>query len=140
MQTIKGDVGCSAHRDCRNDIGDQLAVVTLLNRIPEHFGGTGGKLRLKFVEGFCPDELYEAIVRFQETNIVAIAADGRVEPGGITLHFLNRLAARSLPIQKFNHYTIDSFVEDLYEETLAEAYRDCGEGKPPQVQSLCARP
>ncbi len=118
MQNLKGNVGRRPTRDCRNYIGDQIAVMTLLNRIPEHFGGTGGKLNFKPVAGVCPDELYKAIVRFQQVNIAQIKPDGMVEPGGITLLFLNRLADMSFPIKIVNDAALTDLVEKKYVDTM----------------------
>lgn len=140
MQNLKGNVGRQSHRHCRNSLGDQLLIMTLLNRIPAHFGGTGGNLHINPIEGKCPDQLYEAILRFQEVNIASIKPDGIIEPDGITLHFLNRLAARSFPMKKIEDFVIDSFVEDLYEDTLVEAYRDRVQANEQNIQSLHAKP
>ena len=97
MEKLKGNVGRRPHRHCMNYVSDQLAVQMLLNAIPQHFGGTGGELAIKPVAGICPDPLYNAILKFQTTNVGSITADGIVEPNGTTLLFLNRLAAQHLP-------------------------------------------
>ncbi len=139
MRNIRGAVGGKEQRPCPNTIEDQIAIVNLLNQIPEHFGGSGGKLTIKPVEGWCSDELFQAIIRFQTMNVVAIKPNGTIEPCDLTLHFLNRLADRSFPIKRVENYAIESFVEDLYEDTIAEAYRDFVQVNSSESQPLKAK-
>lgn len=97
MEKLKANVGRRPHRHCMNLVADQLTVQLLLNAIPEHMAGTGGKLEIKPVAGICPDALYKAIVHFQQSNVGSINPDGIVEPSGTTLLFLNRLAEQHFP-------------------------------------------
>ncbi len=97
MEKIKANVGRRPHRHCMNHVSDQVAVQMLLNAIPQHLGGTGGTLAIKPIGGICPDALYNAIVKFQRTNVGSITADGIVEPTGTTFLFLNRLADQHFP-------------------------------------------
>jgi hypothetical protein len=139
MRNISGAVGRKGQMHCKNSIEDQIAIVNLLNRIPERFGGTGGNLQLNFRDGICPDELHKAILRFQATNIIAMKPDDTIEPGDISMHLLNRLADRSFPIQRVEDYVIESFVEDLYEETLAEAIRDFAQAHTVDLRRMHAK-
>jgi hypothetical protein len=93
---IKANVGRRPHRDCMNLKSDQITVMTLLNAIPEALGGTAGKLRAEIRQGYCSDELYQAILRFQRMN--TNMADGIIEPTGPAMIFLNNLAERHLPL------------------------------------------
>lgn len=92
---IKANVGRRPHRDCMNLKTDQIAVMTMLNAIPEQLGGAGGKLKAPIRQGYCSDELYNAIVRFQKVNTGMV--DGKIEPTGPAMVFLNALAERHFP-------------------------------------------
>lgn len=134
MQKLKGNVGRRTHRHCRNYIGDQITIITLLNRIPEQFGGTGGKLQIKPVAGVCPDELYNAIIRFQEANVGSIKPDGKVEAGGVTLLFLNRIAEISAPIT-----TIDAAAMQKLTDTRIQTYQERWQTNPQEYQRMQQR-
>jgi hypothetical protein len=139
MRNIRGAVGCNGQKPCPNTIEDQIAIVTLLSQIPERFGGAGGNLQLKTSEGICPDELHRAILRFQTFNLGSMQPDGFIEPESLTLYLLNRLAERSFPINRVDNYAIDCFIDDLYDATLAEAYRDYLQKHTAPPQPLLAR-
>jgi len=94
--TIRANVGRRPHRDCMNLKSDQITVMTLLNAIPEVLGGTAGKLKAPIRQGYCSDELYQAILTFQRKNTAMV--DGIIEPGGPAMVFLNSLAERHLPL------------------------------------------
>lgn len=134
MQTLKGNVGRRPHRHCRNFISDQIAVVTLLNRIPEHLGGTGGKLQIKPIPGLCPEDLYKAIVRFQEINVGAIEADGIVEAGGMTLLFLNRAADLNLPVTTVDDAAQRTAINDRFLDMIIKTNQERAATHPREAQ------
>ena len=71
----------------------------LLSRIPEEFGGSPGKLNSPVRPGYCADDLYDAILKFQKTQVRTLyQPDGIVEPNGATLVYMNRLADLHMPL------------------------------------------
>jgi hypothetical protein len=97
METLRANVGRRPHRHCQNLVSDQTAVMILLSRIPEEFGGAAGKLNSPARPGYCADDLYQAILHFQKTQMPLHHPDGIIEPGGATLVYLNRLADLHMP-------------------------------------------
>jgi len=98
METLKANVGRRPHRHCQNLVSDQRTVMRLLSRIPEELGGAPGKLNFRVRPGYCADDLYQAILYFQETQVKKVyRPDGIIEPGGTTLVYLNRLADLHMP-------------------------------------------
>ena len=96
MMNVKANVGRRPNRHCMNLKTDQVTVMTLLNAIPVQLGGAGGRLHPKIVQGSCADDLYQAIVTFQQKNTAM--ADGIVEPNGPAIIFMNALAKAHLPL------------------------------------------
>jgi hypothetical protein len=78
-------------RHCQNWVEDQKAVIDLLNRIPAANGGTGGGLNPRLVAGIASDELYNAIVAFENKHFPG-QRSGFVDPGGLMYQKLEALA------------------------------------------------
>ena len=99
METLRANVGRRPHRHCQNLVSDQTTVMMLLSRIPEEFGGSPGRLNSPVRPGYCADDLYEAILKFQKTQVRTLyQPDGIVEPGGASLVYMNRLADLHMPL------------------------------------------
>ena len=99
METLRANVGRRPHRHCQNLVNDQTTVMMLLSRIPEEFGGSPGRLNSPVRPGYCADDLYEAILKFQKTQVRTLyQPDGIVEPGGASLVYMNRLADLHMPL------------------------------------------
>jgi len=132
METIKANVGRRPNRHCMNLTGDQTTVMTLLSRIPEQFGGAPGKLNFLVRPGYCADDLYNAIIRFQKTRVLTLyKPDGIVEPGGATLFYLNRLADLYMPVKQVDFKTQEKMAEVVLDETL-KIYHERADQKAPE--------
>lgn len=99
--SLRGRVGRHARqggRHCQNWVEDQRTVVGLLNRIPASGGGAGGSLNGniagRMVAGMASDELYAAILRFEDKHFPG-QRSGFVDPGGAMLKRMQELAARA---------------------------------------------
>src|SRR5437016_5984605 len=80
-------------KPCYNTIDDQTMVRDLLNAIPESKGGAGGKLKGSLRWGIVRDDIYTAIIRFQQAHPEEhLSVDGHVDPHEKTLRLLLRLA------------------------------------------------
>jgi hypothetical protein len=77
-------------RPCYNTISDPQMVQDLLNRIPESYGGTDGKLRSSPSWGVASAELQKAIERFQSEHATdrGLLRDGHIDPHGPTIRAL----------------------------------------------------
>jgi|SRR5215475_5668412 len=84
-------VGRRHGRDSRNRVSDQKIVQELLNKIPASAGGAGGSLNGRMVEGICSNNLYSAILQFQNKNVPQFA-DGHVDPNSPTFVAMVRMA------------------------------------------------
>ena len=125
MHTIKGSVGRRPHRQCRNLSEDQWTVISLLSRIPIAFGGPKGPLNHLIRPGHCADDLYEAILRFQELAVYSLSKpDGIVEPGKATMTYLNRLAALYGPVTDPMSNLTDDQVMKMYDDELQKVFRE----------------
>jgi hypothetical protein len=106
--------------------------MTLLNRIPEQFGGTEGKLAFFSPNGSCRDELYQAILKFQK-SINMQHPDGVVEPGGITMTYLNHVADAHLPPKKYlTDWTKISKANEMYQDARIDAVRERIDNNAPE--------
>jgi len=86
--------------NCYNVPKDVAVVVKLLNLIAQADGGTNEN---KLTATPSPDQLFRAILRFQQTQnnlgkTPRLSVDGHVDPGGLTLSRLNQVARRIGPI------------------------------------------
>ena len=79
---------------CYNIPADQQMIQDLLNRIPEDYGGTGGKLKTPPLWGKVSDDLHKAIVHFQTfyADKGLLPADGHIDPHERTLKVLLHIA------------------------------------------------
>jgi len=120
METLRANVGRRPHRHCQNLVSDQTTVMMLLSRIPEEFGGSPGRLNSPVRPGYCADDLYEAILKFQKTQVRTLyQPDGIVEPGGATLVYMNRLADLHMPLTEVDFKTQD---EEIVDSPVAAKY------------------
>ena len=78
---------------CQNWMDDQKTVMDLLNDISAAHGGADGTLGGRVVAGVCSDALYAAISRFEDKYFSG-QRSGYVDPGGMMLGWMERLAAR----------------------------------------------
>ena len=132
METLRANVGRRPHRHCQNLVSDQTTVMTLLSRIPEQFGGAPGTLNFLVRPGFCADDLYQAILRFQKTQVLTLyQPDGIVEPGGATLVYMNRLADLHMPLTKVDLKTQDKMAEVVLDEKL-KVYHERADANAPE--------
>jgi hypothetical protein len=68
-------------------------IQDLLNRIPEAYGGAGGKLKGMPRWGIVREELYQAILSFQKAHAAeGLLVDGHVDPHEKTLRLLLKVA------------------------------------------------
>jgi hypothetical protein len=118
--TIRANVGRRPHRECMNLKTDQITVMTLLNAIPEALGGTAGKLHATIRQGYCSDELFQAIRTFQQKNTGM--ADGIIEPGGPAMIFLNALASPRLPLNLVG-YDANAMLQNTATDIRIEAWK-----------------
>jgi len=81
-------------RHCQNWADDQRIIVGLLNRIPAHQGGAGGTLKPRLVAGIASDDLFAAILRFEDAHFPG-QRSGFVDPSGQMLKRLEVLADSS---------------------------------------------
>lgn len=81
-------------RQCYNTASDQQMIQDLLNRIPESYGGTEGKLKAPPLWGIVSDDLHKAIVHFQTfyADRGLLPADGHIDPHERTLKVLLKIA------------------------------------------------
>src|SRR5215470_5518049 len=132
METLRANVGRRPHRHCQNLVSDQTAVMTLLSRIPEQFGGAPGKLNFLVRPGYCADDLYQAIVHFQKTQVLTLyQPDGIVEPSGATLVYMNRLADLYMPLTKVDLKTQDKMSQVALDEKL-KIYHERADANAPE--------
>src|SRR5438874_9532981 len=92
---IRGRVGRHtqlAGRQCQNWSDDQKTIIDLLNAISPANGGTGGSLKPSIVSGIASNELYNAIVAFENRHFPG-QRSGFVDPGGKMYLKLDALAA-----------------------------------------------
>jgi hypothetical protein len=82
-------------RHCQNRPEDQMAVITLLNRIAVGDGGAEGKLEVRVVNGIASDALYKAISRFENQHYKG-QGSGYVDPDGAMFKKMDELAKRPL--------------------------------------------
>jgi hypothetical protein len=73
---------------------DVTTVQELLNNVPT---GSGGPVPPLAVDGLCGPKTIGAIQRFQRHHFGWPGTDGRVDPGGPTLHKLNEYDTRGVP-------------------------------------------
>jgi hypothetical protein len=96
LDNLNGAVGIRNGKQVSNFAIDQNLVISYLNKIPTESGGTlsrSGPTHFKATRnGFCDVSLFEAILRFQQTN--GLTADGVADMGGPTLRALKTIAAR----------------------------------------------
>lgn len=93
---IRARVGRHFHlqeRQCQNWADDQRIITALLNLIPVEDGGAGGKLGGKIIGGISSDDLYKAILHFEDFHFPG-QRSGFVDPNGAMLKRLDDLAAR----------------------------------------------
>jgi hypothetical protein len=83
-------------RNCQNWADDQSTVVSLLNQIPRNLGGAGGQLKPRIVAGIASDDLYAAILRFEDQHFPG-QRSGFIDPGGPMYQRLQSLANAALP-------------------------------------------
>jgi hypothetical protein len=91
---IRGRVGRHTQlggKHCQNWSDDQKAIIDLLNRIAPSNAGTGGSLKPRIVAGIASDELYNAIVAFENKHFPG-QRSGFVDPGGKMYQKLEALA------------------------------------------------
>ncbi len=95
---LRGRVGRHARTgaNCQNWKSDQLAVIALLNAIPAADGGAQGTLTGRVIGGIASDALYQAILRYQKRHFPG-SQTGFVEPGGVMLAHMQKLASRPPP-------------------------------------------
>jgi hypothetical protein len=102
VMPLKGRVGRHTHMggtQCQNWSDDQHVVVDLLNRISPSNGGAGGSLKARIVPGIASNELYNAIVAFENKHFPG-QRSGFIDPGGKMYQKLEALAAAvSAPLQ-----------------------------------------
>lgn len=119
METLTANVGRRPHRHCMNRTNDQTTVMTLLSRIPDMFGGAPGKLNFLVRPGFCADDLYNAIIHFQKSQVISLyQPDGIVEPGGATLYYMNRLADLHMPVKSVDYKTMEKMAQVGQDEII----------------------
>lgn len=82
---------------CQNWSQDQQAIVGLLNRIPIDRSGAGGRLKPRIVDGIASDDLFNAILRFEEAHFPG-QRSGYVDPGGLMYQRLESAAAAAPPV------------------------------------------
>jgi hypothetical protein len=132
MEILKANVGRRPHRHCQNLLSDQTTVMTLLNRIPEMFGGAPGKLNFLVRPGYCADDLYNAIIRFQKTQVLTLyKPDGIVEPSGVTLMYLNRLADLNMPVKQVDYKTVEKMAE-VGQNEIIKIYHERADANAPE--------
>ena len=132
MKTIKANVGRRPNRHCMNLSEDQWTVLTLLSRIPIVYGGPTKPLNFIVRPGHCADDLYQAILRFQKLAVLTLSQpDGRVEPGGATMAYLNRLADLYDPVTTPGKMTDDQ-VHKAYSDALHDLARERMDAKAPE--------
>ncbi len=93
--SIKARVGRHTQlggRHCQNWADDQKTVIGLLNRISVANGGTGGSLNPRIIAGIASDELYNAIVKFENKQAPG-QRSGFIDPGGKLMAALEKLAS-----------------------------------------------
>jgi hypothetical protein len=93
---LRARVGRHFHlqgRQCQNWPDDQRAIIALLNLIPVEDGGAGGALGGRIVSGISSDELYRAILHFEDLYFPG-QRSGFVDPDGPMLKRIEDLAAR----------------------------------------------
>ena len=140
MHTIKGNVGRRTSRHCRNLSEDQWTVISLLSRIPIAFGGPKGALNHLVRPGFCADDLYQAILRFQELAVYSLSRpDGFVQPGGATLVYLNRLAALYDPVTDPTKTLTRDQVIGMYDDELQKVFHERIDQNAPEYRRKLER-
>jgi hypothetical protein len=132
METIKANVGRRPHRHCQNYTSDQIVVGTLLNRIPAQFGGTADLIHLYGLNGHCRDDLYESIVRFQRVAVGLEPPDGIVEPGGKTLHFLNKIADLHFPVKPITDLKKNQMMTEAFVDATIAGHRERMDMRAPE--------
>ncbi len=124
MKTIKRNVGRRPHRHCMNLSEDQFTVLTLLSRIPIVYGGPQKGLNFIVRPGYCADDLYEAILRFQKLTVLTLSQpDGIVSPNGATMQYLNRMADLYDPVTTPGKMTDDQVFE-AYGDAMHDVTRE----------------
>ncbi len=124
MKTIKRNVGRRPHRHCMNLSEDQFTVLTLLSRIPIVYGGPQKGLNFIVRRGYCADDLYEAIIRFQKLTVLTLSKpDGIVSPNGATMQYLNRMADLYDPVTTPGKMTDDE-VYKAYGDAMHDVTRE----------------
>ena len=96
--TLKARVGRHAKtggRHCQNWSEDQTKIVVLLNKMSVQSGGAGGSLNPRVIAGIAGDDLFRAILLFEEKHFPG-QRSGFVDPGGLMLKRLEALAAGSV--------------------------------------------
>lgn len=97
---LRGRVGRHAQtggRHCQNWVEDQQAIVSFLNQIPVDRGGAGGQLRPRIIAGLASDDLYKAILRFEDMHFPS-QRSGFVDPSGPMYQRLQSLASTAPPL------------------------------------------
>ena len=83
-------------RHCQNWADDQQKVIDLLNRIPVAQGGAGGKLNGRIIAGICNDDLYRAILQFEDKYFPG-QRSGFIDPDGAILKRMEELTKQPAP-------------------------------------------
>lgn len=135
--SIRGRVGRhnkTGGRHCQNWIDDQKEIVRLLNSIAEDQGGTAGKLNPRFIGGMAAEDLFKAILKFEQKYFPG-QNSGFVDPGGRMLQKMEMLAA-SKPAPAANAPEPESSKIDLL---LEDAESIVGDPNYSQVHGFLKR-
>lgn len=117
---IRGRVGRhnkTGGRHCQNWIDDQKEIIRLLNSIGDASGGTGGRLNPRLIAGMASDDLFRAILKFEQTHFPG-QNSGFVDPGGRMYQKMEMLAngvaapAVSVPEPEPQETKIDLLLQD----------------------------
>jgi hypothetical protein len=82
-------------RHCQNWSDDQQTIVNLLNSVSIGNGGTGGSLKPRIVAGMAAEDMYKAIVAFEDKYFPG-QRSGYFDPGGKMYTKLEALAAAAV--------------------------------------------
>lgn len=101
---LKARVGRHAKtgRNCQNWKKDQEHVIKLLNKISIDNGGAGGAIKAPVIAGYASQQLYTAILYFQNKHF-PVTPSGFVDPGGPVLAKMEALAAAARPAPPAKH-------------------------------------
>jgi hypothetical protein len=99
----------SGGRHCQNWADDQAIVVSLLNQIPQEQGGADGELHPRLVAGIASDDLFAAILRFEDKHFRG-QRSGFIDPGGPMFRKLESLAHAAAPADEPEPTAIDDLL------------------------------